>query len=363
MAIAQGRGAESSVKDSTPVVMGRYRYTPACRREGTRADTGEAGRGDGNTRMIEIKHLSKRFGAILAVDDVSFSVSRGEVLGFLGPNGAGKSTTMKMVTGFLPPTSGTAAVCGHDVTREPLEVKEKIGYLPEGAPAYPDMTPESFLRFIAEVRGLRGQARKDRIEEVVSLVHLEGVMRQTIDTLSKGYKRRVGLAQAILHDPDVLIMDEPTDGLDPNQKHEVRTLIQTMASRKAIVLSTHILEEVEAVCTRTIIIARGKIVFDGTPGQLAARSRRHNAVALTVQAPAGARVAAELKGLACVSGVEELPSSNGIVRCVVYAQDGRAIVEDVSRHARARDWRIDELHVEPGRLDEVFRQMTMGGRA
>ncbi|MBL0926239.1 MAG: ABC transporter ATP-binding protein [Phycisphaerales bacterium] len=221
--------------------------------------------------MIEITSLVKHFGPILAVDGVSFSVARGEVLGFLGPNGAGKSTTMKMVTGFLVPTSGTATVAGHDVTREPLAVKARIGYLPEGAPAYPDMTPEGFLNFVARVRGLSGSRRRARIDEVVSRVNLQGVMRQPIDTLSKGFKRRVGLAQAILHDPEVLIMDEPTDGLDPNQKHEVRNLINQMASTKAIILSTHILEEVEAVCTRAIIINRGKVVADGTPAQLKAR--------------------------------------------------------------------------------------------
>jgi ABC-2 type transport system ATP-binding protein len=233
--------------------------------------------------MIEIRQLVKRFGPFTAVDGVSFRVERGEVLGFLGPNGAGKSTTMKMATGFLTPTSGTAVVCGHDVVKDPQAVKEAIGYLPEGAPAYPDMTPETFLGFIADIRGLRGAAKRSRIDEVVAKVHLEGVMRQTIDTLSKGFKRRVGLAQAILHDPDVLIMDEPTDGLDPNQKHEVRTLIKEMAPYKAIVLSTHILEEVEAVCTRAVVINRGRLVADGTPAQLQAKSRHHNAVAITVK--------------------------------------------------------------------------------
>jgi len=222
--------------------------------------------------MIEIKQLVKRFGPFTAVDGVSFSVQRGEVLGFLGPNGAGKSTTMKMVTGFLTPTSGTAIVAGHDVIKEPLAVKLSIGYLPEGAPAYPDMTPESFLKFVARVRGLSGRAARDRIERVVELTHIDGVMRQSIETLSKGFKRRVGLAQAILHDPDVLIMDEPTDGLDPNQKHEVRTLIQSMTKTKAIVLSTHILEEVSAVCTRAVVINRGRLVFDGTPADFVRKS-------------------------------------------------------------------------------------------
>ena len=221
--------------------------------------------------MIEIKHLTKDFGLLRAVDDVSFSVARGEVLGFLGPNGAGKSTTMKMVTGFLSPTAGSASIAGHDIEDQPMKAKARLGYLPEGAPAYGDMTPAAFLDFIADVRGLSGERKKTRIAEVVRLVHLEDVMYQSIDTLSKGYKRRVGLAQAILHDPDVLVLDEPTDGLDPNQKHEVRSLIRTMAPDKAIVLSTHILEEVEAVCTRAIIIARGKLLYDGTPQDLLAR--------------------------------------------------------------------------------------------
>jgi ABC-2 type transport system ATP-binding protein len=222
--------------------------------------------------MIEIRGLTKHFGPLKAVNGVTFDVAQGEVLGFLGPNGAGKSTTMKMVTGFLSPTSGTMRVAGHDVLEDPVAAKSAIGYLPEGAPAYPDMTPIAFLRFVAEIRGLRGAAGEQRIAEVVRRVHLEGVLRQPIETLSKGFKRRVGLAQAILHDPAVLIMDEPTDGLDPNQKHEVRSLIREMGRSKAIVLSTHILEEVEAVCTRAIIITQGRIVFDGKPGELEAQA-------------------------------------------------------------------------------------------
>lgn len=314
--------------------------------------------------MIQIKALVKRFGPLTAVDGVSFSVKRGEVLGFLGPNGAGKSTTMKMITGFLTPTRGTAVVCGHDVVQNPLEVKERIGYLPEGAPAYPDMTPETFLGFVAEVRGLRGAAKRRRIAEVAHLVHLEGVMRQTIETLSKGYKRRVGLAQAILHDPDVLIMDEPTDGLDPNQKHEVRGLIQKMAPHKAIILSTHILEEVEAVCTRAVIINRGRIVADGTPAQLQSRSRYHNAVMISLRSGTGASpgwaatARDELKRLEHVQSVEERGAGNGKTTLMVFPRGGRPIVSEVSQHARSKGWQVDELHVESGRLDEVFRAIT-----
>ena len=222
--------------------------------------------------MIQIQDLSKHFGGLKAVRDVSFDVRKGEVLGFLGPNGAGKSTTMKMITGFLEPSRGRIRVCGYDVAQDPVAVKSRIGYLPEGAPAYPDMTCRSFLRFVAEIRGFRGAERDARVRTAIEKVNLQGVEHQTIDTLSKGYKRRVGLAQTVLHDPEVLIMDEPTDGLDPNQKHEVRDLIGGMARDKAIILSTHILEEVEAVCTRAIIINRGTVVFDGTPAELTAQA-------------------------------------------------------------------------------------------
>jgi ABC-2 type transport system ATP-binding protein len=222
--------------------------------------------------MIEVKALVKTYGAKRAVDGVSFSVKRGEILGFLGPNGAGKSTTMKMITGFVRPDSGTALVDGVNVLDDPVAVKRKLGYLPENAPAYPEMTVEEFLGFIAEVRGYRDAAtRRAHVERAVTLTHLVTVRRQTIETLSKGYKQRVGFAQALLHDPPVLILDEPTDGLDPNQKNEVRHLIKNMAVEKAVVLSTHILEEVEAICTRVIIISRGKLVADESPARLLAR--------------------------------------------------------------------------------------------
>jgi ABC-2 type transport system ATP-binding protein len=311
--------------------------------------------------MIEIRGLTKRFGPFTAVDGVSFAVKRGEVLGFLGPNGAGKSTTMKMVTGFLTPTGGTAEVAGHDVTRDPLAVKDAVGYLPEGAPAYPDMTPESFLNFCAQVRGLRGAAKRKRIEEVVARVHLEGVMRQSIETLSKGFKRRVGLAQAILHDPDVLIMDEPTDGLDPNQKHEVRQLINEMAPRKAIVLSTHILEEVEAVCTRAVIINRGRIVFDGAPAELAKRSKYCNAVAISVRSTgvAAEAMVRELSAIPAVFTVESVASRDGKHSCVVVPKNRQTIAPEVTRLAQKNGWGVESLAVEQGRLDDVFREMTM----
>ena len=225
-----------------------------------------------STPLIKIEALHKRFGAIHAVRGITFSLHKGEVLGFLGPNGAGKSTTMKMITGFLEPTSGSISVCDFDILENPIEAKRKIGYLPEGAPLYGEMTVIGFLNFIADIRQMHGDYRNKRIEEVIEKIHLEAVRNQSLETLSKGYKRRVGMAHAILHDPEILIMDEPTDGLDPNQKHEVRTLIKEMASEKAIIISTHILEEVDAVCTRAIIIALGQMLFDGTPAELLAKS-------------------------------------------------------------------------------------------
>jgi ABC-2 type transport system ATP-binding protein len=222
--------------------------------------------------MIEIEGLTKRYGRHTVVDDLTFHCSSGEVLGFLGPNGAGKSTTMKMVTGFVAPSAGTASVCGHDIRSDTLAAQRRIGYLPEGAPLYPEMTPGSFLDFIADIRQLSGNARRQRLEEVTELLHLGPVLNQATETLSKGFKRRVGLAQAILHDPDVLILDEPTDGLDPNQKHEVRELIRSMSEQKLIIISTHILEEVDAVCTRAIIIAEGRLLVDDTPKALAVQA-------------------------------------------------------------------------------------------
>jgi len=302
--------------------------------------------------MIEIDHLTKAFGAIKAVDDVSFKVAKGEVLGFLGPNGAGKSTTMKMITGFLPPSGGTASVAGFDVQRNPIEVKKRVGYLPEGVPLWPDMTPRAFFEFIARVRGFAGEEAAKRTDAAVKKTQLSDVLDQPIETLSKGFKRRVGLAQALLHDPEVLILDEPTDGLDPNQKHEVRELIRDMAGEKAIIISTHILEEVEAVCSRAIIIARGKIVADETPAALAARSDRHNGVTLATNAPATVRPA--LEALPDVAAVVDAPDGLLFAR----ARDGKSIISQVSAALRGIDAEIDQISVERGRLDEVFRQIT-----
>ncbi len=255
--------------------------------------------------MIEISGLTKRFGFIAAVDGIDLNVSRGEVLGFLGPNGAGKSTTMKMVTGFLTPSAGRVRVCGHDIEADTLAAQREIGYLPEGAPAYGDMTPRQFLLFIARVRGFSGTEAKARVESVTGKTELDAVMDQPIDTLSKGFKRRVGLAQAILHDPPVLIMDEPTDGLDPNQKHSVRKLLRAMAKEKAIIVSTHLLEEVEAICTRAVIIDRGRVVADGTPAELLARSRHHNAVTMTLPAAQADAAKVKLKSILAIASIEQ----------------------------------------------------------
>jgi len=308
--------------------------------------------------MIELDGLTKRFGPISAVAGIDLTVAKGELLGFLGPNGAGKSTTMKMITGYLAPTAGRVRICGHDVETAPIAAQKCIGYLPEGAPAYADMTPRQFLSFIAEIRGFAGSAAKTRLNDAVDKTELEFVLDQPIDTLSKGFKRRVGIAQAILHDPPVLIMDEPTDGLDPNQKHAVRTLLRAMAADKAIIVSTHVLEEVEAICTRAVIIDRGRIVADGTPNELIARSRHHNAVALVLP-PAQADAAnSKIKALVGVATVEQSMRAGGLIELTAFPKNGALLIEEVSALAVAEKWDVKELYAEAGRLDEVFRAVT-----
>ena len=306
--------------------------------------------------MIEIKNLTKRFAHHTAVDGLSFQVQQGEVLGFLGPNGAGKSTTMKMLTGFLAPTSGTASILGFDLQSDTLKAQQQIGYLPEGAPCYGDMTVRGFLEFIAEVRGYRGAEKKQRVQRAVEQVELDKVLEQSIETLSKGFKRRVGLAQAILHDPRVLILDEPTDGLDPNQKHQVRKLIQSLAKDKIVIISTHILEEVSAVCTRAVVIAAGKVVADGTPMELESRSRYHQAVTLVAEGELDRAALAALPG---VAGVED----NAEGSLTLLAAPGQVIFPQVNELIRQRGWQVKELDVERGRLDEVFRSLTRGEAA
>src|ERR1051325_9292958 len=308
--------------------------------------------------MIQVENLTKAFGSKLAVNGISFSVTRGEVLGFLGPNGAGKSTTMRMITGFVPPSDGKVSVGGYDLSTEPLAAKRLIGYLPENAPLYVDMTVRSFLGFCADLSGLRGDDRKRAVHRVVELCFLEPVFYQSVDTLSKGYRHRTCLAQAILHDPDVLVLDEPTDGLDPNQKHEIRGLIRRMGQRKAIIFSTHILEEVEAVCSRAIIIDRGQIVASGTPEELKAKSELGGAVLLAVRGVAGTKLIERFSRIPNSRKTTLLKEENGEVWARVYprAIEGRngQLVRDVIEAANG--WQIAELRTEEGRLDEIIRR-------
>jgi ABC-2 type transport system ATP-binding protein len=308
--------------------------------------------------MIQTNGLTKHYGRLIAVEDLSFQVEPGEVLGFLGPNGAGKSTTMKMLAGFVSPTAGSAQVCGFDIESQSLQARRCLGYLPEGAPSYSEMTPSGFLSFVADVRGLAGGQRRTRVDEVIGLLHLDSVLDQTIETLSKGYKRRLGLAQALIHDPQVLILDEPTDGLDPNQKHEVRQLINAISQDKVIIISTHILEEVDAVCSRAIIIAHGKVLADDTPASLEAQSRFHNAVSLRMADPATIDQAREaLAGLAGVANVETDDEGRLLT---AFPKPGKQPLSEISELALAQGWELKELHLESGRMDEVFRTITGG---
>ncbi|NND45260.1 MAG: ABC transporter ATP-binding protein [Xanthomonadales bacterium] len=302
--------------------------------------------------MIEAKALSKHFGHFKAVDGLSFTVEPGQVLGFLGPNGAGKSTTMKMLTGFLAPSAGTALIRGHDIVTDSLAARRHIGYLPEGAPSYGEMTVAQFLEFIARARGIAAPDRAAALERVIGQLQLEGVLHQPIETLSKGFRRRVGLAQAIMHDPPILILDEPTDGLDPNQKHEVRMLIQQMSDDKIIVISTHILEEVEAVCNRVMIIANGRLLADDTPAGLIARSRYHDAVTLVADRPE--KIASSLSELPQAARVE----LNGAELTVFPA--GPGLFDAVTAAIASHGWQVHQLRLEAGRFDEVFREITQG---
>jgi ABC-2 type transport system ATP-binding protein len=312
--------------------------------------------------MIKVENLTRTFGPKVAVNDISFAVERGEVLGFLGPNGAGKSTTMRMITGFIPPTAGRITVGGHDVVEQPIAAKRLLGYLPENAPSYTDMTVLGFLGFIADLRGLKGAARQAALDRAVDACFLENVVHQSVDTLSKGYRHRLCFAQAILHDPEVLIMDEPTDGLDPNQKHEVRTLIKRMGEKKAIIFSTHILEEVEAVCSRAIIIDRGAIVANGTPAQLKLRGETAGSVLLRVTGQPADAVKAKLGQLGLVRrvGVVAQSPAGAQLRVVPASREQAAETLAAVADLVAREhWRVEELRAEEGRLDEVFRGLTM----
>jgi ABC-2 type transport system ATP-binding protein len=310
--------------------------------------------------MIEVRNLSKCFGQKVAVDHISFSVEKGEVLGFLGPNAAGKSTTMRMITGFLTPTSGTAVIGGEDIVNSSLAAREKIGYLPENAPAYSEMTVIGFLDFIAEIRGFSGRKKTQRMEEILEKCFLSDVRFQTISTLSKGFKQRVCFAQSIIHDPEYLIMDEPTDGLDPNQKQEVRAMIREMAKQKTIILSTHILEEVDAVCTRTIIISDGRIVADDTPEGLKARSPVHGAVCFTLQNTPSNEMVQDLERISDVKAVETLTEGvdNKVVMRIYPAEPLTPPVDRVTQYLLENNVAIQSFFVEKGRLDDVFHMIT-----
>jgi ABC-2 type transport system ATP-binding protein len=312
--------------------------------------------------MITVEHLTKTFGPKRAVDDVTFTVEKGEVLGFLGPNGAGKSTTMRMITGFIPPSAGSVRVGRHDMLQEPILAKRLIGYLPENAPAYTDMTVYGFLGFTAELRGLRGQEKKKAVHRVVETCFLESVLHQSVETLSKGYRHRTCFAQSIIHDPEVLVLDEPTDGLDPNQKHEVRQLIRRMGATKAIVFSTHILEEVDAACTRAIIIDRGRIVANGTPSELRQRSEQAGAVVIRVAGVDPLVVVQKLGQMEHARKavvLREAGSDGAMVRVFPHktARNG-GLARGVAELALREGWKLEELHTEEGRLDEVFRGIT-----
>ena len=309
--------------------------------------------------LLEARNLTKSFGSLKAVDDISLTVKKGEILGFLGPNGAGKTTTMKMITGFLSPSEGETFVCGEPVSTASVAARAHMGYLPEGAPLYGDMTPRSFLNFIATARGIEKSEAESIVQSAANAVHLDGVMEQRNETLSKGYKRRVGLAAAILHAPDVLILDEPTDGLDPNQKHEVRRLIEAMSVDRAIIISTHILEEVDAICHRAVIINQGKVVADGTPSELKSRSAYKNAVTLLLPKSDAERAASALKNIPMIERIEA--SAEGAnVRLTVLSKGMADISESISDIAAVSMWPVTEFSIDNGRLDDVFRNLTVG---
>jgi ABC-2 type transport system ATP-binding protein len=303
--------------------------------------------------MIQVENLTKQFDDFTAVDNLSFTVKPGEVLGFLGPNGAGKSTTMKMITGFIDPTAGRVSVFGQSVSDQPLFAQQKMGYLPEGAPAYGEMTVIAFLSFIADVRGLKGTHKQSRLDIVVEQVQLASVLHKTIDTLSKGFARRVGLAQAIIHNPQILILDEPTDGLDPNQKHQVRELIKGLAKDKIVIISTHILEEVSAVCTRALIINQGRLLLDGKPDELEKQSRYHNAICLQL-ASDEQDAEAQLNAIEDIDSVEPIDERT----FMLFPKGGQMLLPQVVRFLDEKKWEVENLHLEKGRLEDVFRNVT-----
>ena len=309
--------------------------------------------------MIRVHSLSKNFNNLLAVDQVSFEVQRGEVLGFLGPNGAGKSTTMKMLTCFIPPSSGTAEICGFSILNNPLQVRSQIGYLPESAPSYDEMLVGEFLRFVAEIRGYSGRELNRRVSIVIEMTSLGDVKNQMIETLSKGFRQRTCLAQSLIHDPPVLILDEPTDGLDPNQKHEVRSLIQNMSEERTILISTHILEEVDAVCTRAMIISEGRVVGYGTPDELLSQSLYRNSVIVSVNAEDHMQLMKDFNRLDFVYSVEHIPEKQqGLVTMRLYPENKDYIAPQLKNYLFSKKIPIEQFIVNRGRMDEVFRELT-----
>ena len=309
--------------------------------------------------MIRVNSLSKKFNNLLAVDQVSFEVKQGEILGFLGPNGAGKTTTMKMLTCFIPPSSGTAEICGYSILDDPLQVRNQIGYLPESAPSYEEMLVGEFLKFIAEIRGYSGMELKRRVSIVIERTSLSEVENQMIDTLSKGFRQRTCLAQALLHDPPVLILDEPTDGLDPNQKHEVRSLIKDMSEERTILISTHILEEVDAVCTSAMIIANGRVVGYGTPDELLSQSLYRNSVTVSLKNENPRKLLDEFNQLDFVYSVEHVQDDReDIVTMRLYPNNKESISRKLEEYLYNRNVQLEQFTVERGRLDEVFRELT-----
>ena len=310
--------------------------------------------------MITVENLSKHFGPKVAVKNLSFELKKGEVLGFLGPNGAGKSTTMRMITGYLPPTAGKITVGKADVVDSPVEAKAKIGYLPENAPLYSELTVQGFLNFIGELRGLSGADRDKAVSRSMDLCHLQGVRHQSVDTLSKGFRHRTCFAQALISDPEVLVMDEPTDGLDPNQKHEVRALIRRMGEEKAIIFSTHILEEVEAACSRAIIISGGEVVANGTPDHLKKKAKGAGQIRFQIAGIPASATKSDLEGLASVSSVDVNLEEENMLRGVVVPKEGQSAraSEDIFKYVSSKNGLLQELAVLEGRLDDVFREIT-----
>ncbi len=313
--------------------------------------------------MIEVKHLTKQFGNHLAVNDVSFTAEKGEIIGFLGPNGAGKSTTMRMITGFFPPTAGTVVIGGCDISTQSIAAKKKMGYLPENAPVYPDMTVSGYLDFCAEIRGFSGARKRNRVAETLEHCFLTNVRNQAVHTLSKGYKQRVCFAQSILHDPEYLVLDEPTDGLDPNQKHEVRLMIREMSASKAIIFSTHILDEVDAICSRAMIISEGTIVTDDTPEGLRRRSAFHGSIVLSVHGTAPDGWENSFVELDYVAKVSVLETDGDLSTLRIFPTDPSVpVAERVIAYAGQKGLTLSSVFVEKGRLDDVFRDITTGNR-